>query len=192
MSTTIGIFVLGILCGWLLEWLFVSFFRGKVPITEQLSPIIEDHTANTSTDHDFALLQQQNQQLQTALAAAKHTISELETSLQQTQTFLSEHPPIPASPIAETQPATLPTVTLTDDLTRLKGIGPRLEQIMHEAGIITYAQLTRMTGKELAATLEPSGILFSRAIVDSWPIQAKLAAEGKWEELRKYKSNLKA
>lgn len=186
MSTTIGIFVLGILCGWLLEWLFVSFFMRKSPQLPPKTPLPLEVTTNPQ---QVVLLEEQNHQLQNALAAAKQTISELETSLQQTQVFLSEQPPTTSN---DTSVSSTIAASGQDDLTRLKGIGPRLEQVMHEAGINTYTQLMNMNGKALAAALEPSGILFSRAIVDSWPIQAKLAAEGKWDELRKYKSTLKA
>lgn len=194
MSLLIGSFVLGILSGWLMEWIYVTFFISKnFPSLEQDEKATQDPALQAALDKQQQL-QQQLQQLQESLTAAQATIARLE-----------QLPPLPTNgvntPVNAESVAVTPvtaeavpvnTVIKPDDLTRLKGIGPRLAQIMQNAGIHTYEQLMNMSGKELANALEPSGILFSRAIVESWPVQAKLAAAGDWDGLRKYKSTLKA
>ena len=103
--------------------------------------------------------------------------------------------PAMAEPEALVVPAklvdTAPTEPLKpDDLTTLEGIGPKINQLLQEAGIRTFAQLAATDVNELKAILEPAKLQF----VDpsSWAEQAKLAAEGKFDELKTLAGSLKA
>ncbi len=77
-----------------------------------------------------------------------------------------------------------------DDLKRIEGIGPVMERVLNEAGITTFAQLAQRTPEELQAILDAAGV---RRITspETWAEQAKLAAEGRWEELEALQSTLK-
>jgi len=77
-----------------------------------------------------------------------------------------------------------------DDLKLIEGIGPKVSQILKEHGIKTFKDLSRKDPEDIKKLLESKGI---RGIVDptTWPEQAKLAAEGKWEELKKLQKELK-
>jgi predicted flap endonuclease-1-like 5' DNA nuclease len=78
---------------------------------------------------------------------------------------------------------TAPTEPLKpDDLTALEGIGPKVNQLLQEAGIRTFAQLAVTPVSELKAILAPAGLQFIDP--SSWGEQAKLAAEGKFDELK--------
>lgn len=59
-----------------------------------------------------------------------------------------------------------------DDLTKIKGIGPKLEEKLIAAGIKTYAQLAAMTAKEAQALDDQLG-LQGRVMRDGWVKQAK-------------------
>ncbi len=77
-----------------------------------------------------------------------------------------------------------------DDLKLIEGIGPKVSQILKEHGIKTFKDLSKKDPEDIKKLLESKGI---RGIVDptTWPEQAKLAAEGKWEELKKLQTELK-
>jgi len=77
-----------------------------------------------------------------------------------------------------------------DDLKLIEGIGPKVSQILKEHGIKTFKDLSKKDPEDIKKLLESKGI---RGIVDptTWPEQAKLAAEDKWEELKKLQKELK-
>jgi len=77
-----------------------------------------------------------------------------------------------------------------DDLKLIEGIGPKVSQILKEHGIKTFKDLSKKDPEDIKKLLESKGI---RGIVDptTWPEQAKLAAESKWEELKKLQKELK-
>jgi len=54
-----------------------------------------------------------------------------------------------------------------DDLTKVEGIGPKISQALAASGITTFTQLSA-----------------------TWPKQAKMAANEKWDELAKYQDSL--
>jgi large subunit ribosomal protein L21 len=86
---------------------------------------------------------------------------------------------------------TSPTEPLKpDDFTTLEGIGPKVNKLLQEAGIRTFAQLAASEVGELKAILVPAGLQFIDP--SSWPEQAKLAAEGKFDELKSLTGRLKA
>ena len=85
---------------------------------------------------------------------------------------------------------TAPTEPLRpDDLTILEGIGPKINKLLQAAGIRTFAQLAVTEVSELKAILDPAGLQF----IDpgTWAEQAKLAAEGKFDELKALTDSLK-
>lgn len=85
---------------------------------------------------------------------------------------------------------TAPTEPLKpDDLTLLEGIGPKINRLLHEAGIRTFAQLAVSEVSELRAILDPAGLQFIDP--SSWAAQARLAAEGKFDELKTLTASLK-
>jgi predicted flap endonuclease-1-like 5' DNA nuclease len=77
-----------------------------------------------------------------------------------------------------------------DDLTKIEGIGPKVQGLLNAAGITTYAQLAAKTPEELDAIMDAAGSIYKAMDEGSWPRQAALAAEGKWEELEKLQDEL--
>ena len=77
-----------------------------------------------------------------------------------------------------------------DDLKIIEGIGPKIEGILHEAGIYTFAALAAASVAQLEQIVrEDAGIRV--AFPDTWPEQAKLAAAGDWTTLATLQENLK-
>jgi predicted flap endonuclease-1-like 5' DNA nuclease len=79
-----------------------------------------------------------------------------------------------------------------DDLTKIEGIGKKIAEIVTASGIASFEILAKTTPKKLRAILDEAGKKFKTHDPATWPKQAKLAAAGKWAELKKLQAELKA
>jgi predicted flap endonuclease-1-like 5' DNA nuclease len=71
-----------------------------------------------------------------------------------------------------------------DDLKKIEGIGPRIEKMLNDDQIFTWAELAEAPVSRLKDLLRRGGDRYRMHDPTSWPDQAKLAAEGRWEELK--------
>lgn len=78
-----------------------------------------------------------------------------------------------------------------DKLTKVEGIGPKIEQLLKNDGIYTFANLAKSSQKRLQAILTAAGNRYKMHNPSTWPQQAKLAADAKWDELKKLQDKLK-
>ncbi len=78
-----------------------------------------------------------------------------------------------------------------DDLTRIEGIGPQIQTILHAAGIDRFEVLAASSPEEITAILKAAGF---RAPFnpETWPRQAEMAAQGEWGMLRALQDGLVA
>ncbi len=78
-----------------------------------------------------------------------------------------------------------------DDLKKIEGIGPKIASILSEAGYETFEKLSKAEPDTIREILlEKGGKRYAMHNPDTWPAQAKLAAEGKWDELKKWQDEL--
>ncbi|APZ94464.1 hypothetical protein [Fuerstiella marisgermanici] len=77
-----------------------------------------------------------------------------------------------------------------DDLKIVEGIGPKIEELFHAANINTWQALAAAEPERLSQILKDAGPRFQMHTPDTWPHQAQLAAEGKWQELEQYQDHL--
>lgn len=75
----------------------------------------------------------------------------------------------------------------TDDLKKVEGIGPKIAETLNAAGITTFAELAKSTPDKISKIIAD---VRGNHVTDTWPAQAKLAAEGKWDELKKWQDEL--
>jgi small subunit ribosomal protein S2 len=78
-----------------------------------------------------------------------------------------------------------------DDLTKVEGIGPKISEIFQASGILTFADLAGKSEDDLKEILADAGARYASKNPASWPKQAKMAAEGKWDELKEWQDNAK-
>jgi len=78
-----------------------------------------------------------------------------------------------------------------DDLKAVEGIGPKIEKLLKEAGIETWQKLSESPQNMLKDILDKAGKRYQLADPGTWPQQAKLAAEGKWQDLMALQDSLK-
>ncbi len=93
-------------------------------------------------------------------------------------------------PAGTAAPAAAAAPAKADDLQRIEGIGPKVNQILQAAGIKTYGQLAAKNAAELRDILVTGGLT---GITDpaTWPEQAKLAAKGDWAALEALQARLR-
>lgn len=80
----------------------------------------------------------------------------------------------------------------TDDLKIVEGIGPKIEELLHQAGIKTWLALSETSADRLKEILHEGGPNFQIHDPSTWPQQAALAHAGQWEELKKWQDELDA
>lgn len=85
-----------------------------------------------------------------------------------------------------------PKVAIADDLTKIEGIGKKINELLAAENIISFKELSKLSAKKLKAILEAAGTKFAMHNPASWPKQAKLAAAGKWDELATLQKELVA
>jgi len=83
-----------------------------------------------------------------------------------------------------------PKTGAADDLTKIEGIGPKVQGLLNAAGIMTFAQLAAKTPEQLDEILDAAGSIYKAMDETSWPKQAALAAAGDWEALKKLQDEL--
>jgi len=77
-----------------------------------------------------------------------------------------------------------------DDLTKVEGIGPKLAEILNASGINGFKTLAGTTPVQLRAVLDMAEGNFAAHDPSTWPQQAQMAADGKWDELQKWQDEL--
>jgi len=80
---------------------------------------------------------------------------------------------------------------VADDLTKIEGIGKKIAELLAAEGISDFATLSKTTAKKIKTILEAAGSRFKVHDPTTWPKQAKLAATGKWDELKALQAELK-
>ncbi len=77
-----------------------------------------------------------------------------------------------------------------DDLEIIEGIGPKIAGALVAAGVTTFAQLADMTPEAIQEIVSAAGI--GSKSPATWPQQASLARDGKFDELKTWQDELNA
>ncbi len=81
---------------------------------------------------------------------------------------------------------------MQDDLGHLKGIGPKVSSILRAAGVNTFVKLAATDLNRINEILVASNPNLLRLTdASTWSKQAKLAADGEWEELKRFQNEMK-
>ncbi len=78
-----------------------------------------------------------------------------------------------------------------DNLKKVEGIGPKIEQLLFDGGVYTWEQLSQTDVSYIQKILDNAGPNYKVHNPATWPKQAELAAQGKWDELEKWQDELK-
>jgi len=77
-----------------------------------------------------------------------------------------------------------------DDLTKIEGVGPKIGEILAAAGIATFSGLAGTPADKIKTILESAEGNFAAHDPTTWPQQAQLAADGQWDELKRWQDEL--
>lgn len=77
-----------------------------------------------------------------------------------------------------------------NDLKIIEGIGPKIEELYHHAGIKTWLTLSETPASKSQAILDAAGESYAIHNPGTWAKQALLAYQGKWQELKDWQESL--
>ncbi len=77
-----------------------------------------------------------------------------------------------------------------DDLKIVEGIGPKIEELYHAAGVKTWKALSETSVEKSQSILDAAGDRFAIHNPSTWAKQAEMAYLGKWQELKTWQDSL--
>jgi predicted flap endonuclease-1-like 5' DNA nuclease len=77
-----------------------------------------------------------------------------------------------------------------DDLKLVEGIGPKIEELFHAAGLKTWEAVAKSPVEKLKEILVAGGERFQMHDPTTWPEQCQLMVDNEWAKLKKYQEFL--
>jgi len=178
--------IIMLLVAFLLGYLF-RYFLGNSKVERKWKEKYDDLL------HRYQLLENKLKMFEAENQRLKAELDACEKNLKSAQTTALGLASMPAAETSQTAVAqtSRKTDTAKDDLKIVEGIGPKIEKMLNEAGIYTWEQLADTPVEKLEAILEKGGPAYKVHNPQSWPFQARLAAQGKWKELKKWQDEHK-
>ena len=189
-------FVAGLLAGWLIEWLIDWFYwrrryRQATATNMGLQARLDAARAEQGAlETQLAACREGTEARDGELAALGARLGEAEAALEAAraeQADVATRAHDLALKLAAAEAAMPPE---PQDLTLIEGIGPAISRVLNEAGIVTFAQLAGAAADRLREILDAAGPRFRIAQPASWPQQARLAAEERWDALQELQDSL--
>jgi len=190
--------LIGILLGWLIEWVIDWFYwRGRVSTLEaQLDDcrrsLLEEQERSKRFQLKISRLEEDAARLHSTIRDLETKLDKLtmerDAALQELQSLKAHMTSAQESkPDEKTSESPADRV---DDLKKIEGIGPKIEAVLNRAGIKSFAALANTSAEKIREILLAAGSRFRLADPTTWPRQAKMASENRWEELQDYQDAL--
>lgn len=93
---------------------------------------------------------------------------------------------------AGTEPRLAVRAARDTDIEQVEGIGPKIAELLRARGLGSFGALANASPGTLREILDDSGPAYRIADPSTWPEQARLAADGRWDELRRLQDALNA
>lgn len=124
------------------------------------------------------------------------TIPEMTFNVPIGETVSINHHPDPTALVMPMEPDHLEPAIVgapveADDLTVIEGIGPKIQMLLNQYGIYTYRQLAQTDVSRMKEILAAAGPQLAMHDPGTWPSQANLAANDRWEALKSIQGFLK-
>ena len=120
-------------------------------------------------------------------APAKKSAAKTETPAPTTKTEAKAPVKKEEAPKVEKPTPKVATPTAKDDLTKIEGVGPKIAEALVTWGIATYADLAKADAGKITEMITD---VRGNHVPDTWSQQAQMAADGKWDELKKLQDEL--
>lgn len=166
------VFALALMIGLLVAWWIFARASSNGRATER-RPDVLDEGAQPA---------QRNQALIDAPPASVGTmagIGEIVAAAAHDEAVQAAPPPPPSAPLAPiAAPAPAPEPASGDDLSRIKGVGPKLVALLQSLGVTSFAQIAAWDDAEIERIDAQLGTFAGRIRRDNWIEQARLLSEG--------------
>lgn len=166
----------------------IALIMGQV--TDAVAEGLTERKAEKQTDTDDAKSEKKERIAEEPKVKAPRVEPTPETNEIETAPAVAEVPEVKEE-AKPTKEAVEPKPTKSDDLTKIEGIGPKAAEAIVNAGIKTYAELSKAEADKIKEILTEASSRMAHLDPTSWPKQAKMAAEGKWDELKEWQDNAK-
>ncbi len=185
---TLGAFLLGAL----LHWLF--FCKGKQEEIDRLTRENEGLRADvTNKDKDIAGYKYQIDENTKHIQHLKAQLSSCEADkaiMAADAAKAAESTIIPLAAVSRGTGPDYAALLGSDNHQIIEGIGPKIDGLMKAAGIMNWADMASSPVERLQKVLDDAGSRYKLANPTTWPRQAQLANEAKWDELIEYQKFL--
>lgn len=209
-----GLFILGVLVGWLAEWLFFTFWvksgdnenssdctsvrselMAKLDAKNSEIANLKSELESKSVTSNASVNGSSDTKSTTKVATKSPAIKKAKTAAPTTTTTTTSKKntkteKAPTKKVVRKKPAKTKS---GDDFTKLSGIGPSMAVKLNELGITSFKKLAAMDDDILRDMLEESGARLNnnKDAMDSWNEQATLADQGDFKGLKKLQEALK-
>ncbi|WP_395073692.1 hypothetical protein [Flavobacterium sp.] len=142
---------------------------------------------------DLTACRDNNSKLNATISSLTAELNTLKSEVDNnTQSFSSNIPNKTASILFDSSNALLNygKKVKEDDLKIVEGIGPKIEELFHNAGIKTWKQLSETPLEKLQSVLDNAGSRFAMHNPSTWAKQCLYAYQGKWKELKEWQKTL--
>ncbi len=203
----IALILLGaFLLGYLLRLLLNDRIKDKLSDLELENEVLKkqlnERTSRGSNDFEAKLKQSEsmvkdlNDRLSQCISRrvqAENALSLAETKILELSNDSAKNSKKPdeASSVYTSTGAKVVENELSDDLKKIEGVGPKIEQLLNGGGIRTYKEVINSTPQAIKSILIAAGPTYAVHNPSTWGEQACLAAQGKWDELKKLQEELK-
>lgn len=187
--------LLGLLLGY---WLWYQY-KKRVGEIEAERDALKAKFTTLETDYvslkyKYDEMQKDNNALRSSLHLAEADIAILKLKLQKATAPEAEAPVARGlvGAVAGKQEIDYAALFSPGNLQVIEGIGPKVEKVLKDAGVVDWGVLAKKSPVDLTAILGAAGTAFAMMDPKSWPQQAALAHDGKWDELVKFQKFLDA
>jgi small subunit ribosomal protein S2 len=160
-------------------------------VTDAIAEGLSERKSEKQADKEGAEPKTAQAEVAKTAAPAKEAVAEAPKSEAPKEVKKEKEAPVVAKDKPKKETAKKAKTT-ADDLTKVEGIGPKISEVFQSAGIMTFADLASKSEEELKEVLAGAGARYASKNPASWPKQAKMAADGKWDELKEWQDNTKA
>ncbi len=154
-------------------------------VTDAIAEGLAERKSEKMADKEIAEMETEEVEEEKNKEAADKKLEEIEDSLEE------EKVRAPKKAAAAKKPAKKDAKS-ADDLTKVEGIGPKAAEALVNAGVGTYEELSKTKADKIKEILTEASSRMAHLDPTSWPKQAKMAADGKWEELKEWQDKAKA
>lgn len=181
--------LVGLLCGYL------GYLIGKGKSSGSIDPGKMQHleAQNAQLKVDLAACREQSASSPAASSSETDTANSLVSSAVKeggyTGNAIRTDEAIDFDPAAAK--AILGRTVKLNDLKVIEGIGPKIEGLFHNEGITTWLQLADVNVARCREVLNTGGKRYRLHDPASWPMQARMCAEGKWKDLARWQDDHK-